>query len=174
MTEVGTGAYSAARGVRVFETPLVMTKRLGNHPEKRMTEKRFRYLSGQSQLLIFESPFFRFLGMSPKKLTKNYILLSPFDSKQMVRPHSWRSPKDGPFAPLRLPYKLTNGGRSGILAAFFATFLLRITFSQFNGYLSVTKPLSFGLNFPAKKEDLLTLPFCLPLFTEPQTTEYVF
>ena len=112
--------------------------------------------------------------MPGEKPEKDHSLISPFDSKQMARPFDRRSPKDGPFAPLRRPYKMTNGGRSGILAAFFATFLLRITFSQFNGYLSVTKPLSFGLNFPAKKEDLLTLPFCLPLFTEPQTTEYVF
>ena len=97
MAGVGTDARSAARGV--FQTPLVMTKRLGNHSEKRMTEKRFRYLSGQLQLQILESPFFRFLGMSPKKPTKNYILVSPFDSKQMVRPHSWRSPEERTFRP---------------------------------------------------------------------------
>ena len=83
-----------------------------------------------------------FFGHARKETPKkDHLSISPFDSKQMVRPHSWRSPKDGPFASLRGQYGITNGGRSDILAAFFGTFLLGNTFSQLSADLSVTKRL---------------------------------
>ena len=142
MTGVGTDAHSAARGV--FETPLVMTKRLGNQHEKRMTEKRFRYL----QLLIFESPFVWFLGMPPKKPTTNYILVSPFDSKQMVRPHSWRSPEERTFRPHPPTIRFYEWWEVGYLGGIFCDVLTTNHFLAVKCRFECDKTILFRLEPP--------------------------
>ena len=84
-------------------------------------------------------------------------------------------PKEGTFSPLRRRYKFMNGKMLGNLAALFATFLLRITFSRFNGDLSVRKPLSFGLNLLTKKGRLPCSSFLFASFPRPaKNREYEF
>ena len=123
------------------------------------------------ELLIVDAPFVWFFGAPPKKPTKNYILVSPFDSKQMVRPHSWRSPEERTFRPHPPTIRFYEWWEVGYLGGIFMTSLLQIGFLRLNVDLSVTKPLSFGLNLLAKKGRPPYSPFLFPFFPDPQTRE---